>query len=95
MWHRTIDYTNYYVFVLGVDFLRDWFIGSDLETDYWFDFCFELENKIGAWDIENGVLDQSYYETIRDYLNLYAEQIAKELKERFPHNMFGYMNTEF
>lgn len=89
-----VNYENYYVFVLGADLLRDWFINSDLATDEWFDFCFELEKKIEAWDIENGFA-QSYYETIRDYLNLYAEQIAKELKERFPYCTFGYMKMEF
>lgn len=90
-----VNYENYYVFVLGADLLRDWFLNSDLTTDEWFDFCFELEAKIEAWDIENGVFDQSYYETIRDYLNLNAEQIAKELKERFSYCTFGYMRTEF
>lgn len=83
-----VNYENYYVFVLGADLLGSWFYHCDLETDNWFAFCFELEKKIEKWDLDNGGFEQSYYETIRDYLNMNAEKILAELKWRFPYVTF-------
>lgn len=82
-----VNYENYYAFVLGADLLSNWFNHSDLATDEWFEFCVELDAKILDWELEND-FNQSYYETIRDYLNMNAEKILAELKWRFPYVTF-------